>query len=54
MSSKLLLDQPADRSLEAYQLWVREMAAAFGGADDMTPEEWQADWQEFWGTDGAA
>ena len=46
---QLILSAPADRSLAAYQAWVRELAQALGGQDDdMTPEEWEADWRAFW------
>lgn len=49
MSNKLLLDQPADKSLDAYKILVREMARALGSeADDMTEDEWREDWQAFW------
>lgn len=46
---ELILSAPADRSLAAYQQWVRTLAATFGAEnDDMTPAEWEADWRAFW------
>lgn len=48
MSSKLELTQPKDKSLEAYKEWMRAMAKALGGKDNMTEQEWLTDWQAFW------
>ncbi len=40
---------PADTSLAAYQNWIRGMAAALGGVDDLTQAEWEERWRQFWG-----
>jgi hypothetical protein len=46
--------RPADRTLPAYQVWVRDVCHALNpdAADDLTPAEWQAAWQAFWAAAG--
>lgn len=49
---ELSITRPIDRSLEAYKDWIRAVTEALAGGpieDDTTPEEWEADWREFWG-----
>lgn len=43
--------RPADESLAAYKEWINGMTVALGGTmeDDITEEEWERSWCEFWG-----
>ena len=48
---QLYLDQPKDRSLAAYKAWLRGFGKALAGDafnDNMTEDEWRAEWQAFW------
>ena len=54
MPNKLILGRPVDKTLAAYKEWILGIAEQLTGkrTDDLTPEEWQADWRAFWaGTD---
>lgn len=44
--------RPDDRSLAAYKAWVLEFTSALTGkpaVDNMTQEEWEKGWRDFWG-----
>lgn len=47
---QLTLTRPADRSLAAYQTWVRDLCHALNpaAANDLTPAEWATAWRTFW------
>ena len=42
--------RPKDTSLEAYKEWITGMVIALTGEarDNMSPEEWEKDWREFY------
>ena len=40
--------RPADQSFEAYKAWLLAILAKLGGEDDMTEDQWQTAWREFW------
>jgi hypothetical protein len=44
------IGRPRDKSLEAYKDFVRDFVKALGGKDDqdMSEEQWAADWKAFW------
>ena len=46
--------RPRDHTLGAYKHFVLDMVQALTGhrADDMTPDEWRADWKAFWHEEG--
>jgi hypothetical protein len=48
--------RPADRSLQAYKIFVLGMTLALNLAakDDMTEEQWQESWKAFWGAGSEA
>lgn len=54
---KLILGLPKDKSLKAYKDWILKTAAAVVGGDpsdfdDMTDQDWERDWREFWAEKG--
>ena len=49
---RLTLTRPRDRSLEAYQEFVRSLSQEMNAdAADMTEQEWKDAWEEFWRED---
>ncbi len=47
---RMFFSRSADRSLEAYQTWIRGVTAHLGGTDDLNDAEWEAAWRQFWDT----
>ena len=44
------VSHPTDKSLEAYKVWIRELAHKLepGNQVKWTEEEWIANWMKFW------
>ena len=48
-ANRLALARPADRSLEAYKIWIQKMIQAMGGkTGTATDAEWAEMHAEFW------
>jgi sulfur relay (sulfurtransferase) DsrC/TusE family protein len=50
-STRETLSRPKDRSLEAFKLWMTEIAERLTTQKEMiklTDEEWKKNWKEFW------
>lgn len=50
-NSRETFSRPKDRSLEAYKVWISEIAGRLTTQKTMfklTEEEWRKSWQDFW------
>ena len=47
---RISVSRPTDKSLEAYKVWIRELAQKLekNGEVKWTEEEWLANWKKFW------
>lgn len=51
LNQHIVVTQPKDRSLEAYKVWVIEIAERLTKEDidlQLTPQDWTINWQEYW------
>ena len=49
--SREILSRPKDRSLEAFKIWMTEIAERLTTQKvmiNLTEEEWKKNWKEFW------
>ena len=47
--AQLFISRPKDRSLEAYKNWIKAAVDKVNpGGEDLTNQEWEALWKEFW------
>jgi len=52
----LTFARPRNKSLQAYKEWFRAICASLGvdpAEAELTDEEYEEDWKEFWGGEGA-